>query len=116
MSDERAVMAICCTGKGGHPWTLLGDITGWGSGMLRANFGATYGEVDERRKGERVWLDHLDKSKPVYRVNMRCYRCTPKRHVQWKHETAVDYLTKLQAAGITQLDISLISSDVSIAK
>lgn len=97
-------IAITCTDKGQHPWIALGDLT-LDDGMLRANIGATYGALAETRKDQCVWLDHLDPERAEYRVHLRCPRC--QRHPQWTHANAVDRLTRLHAAGLSQLDVSL---------
>ena len=105
MTRDRINLGVFCTDKGQHPWTLLGDLTAaLDGGMVRANMGAVYGVVADRRKDECVWLDHLEQGKAEYRVHMRCPRCG--RHVEWKHDRVVEVLTQFHAAALERFDLS----------
>jgi hypothetical protein len=99
---STASLALCCTDRGQHPWTLLGDLTISDGGLLRANVGAVYGVTAERRKDECVWLDDI--RRPSYRAHARCPRC--RRHIQWRGEHARKIVESSTAAGRTQFDIS----------
>jgi hypothetical protein len=101
---------IVCTEKGQHPSTTLGDLvsllrTSWGApgsppDSVQSNRKTSYHGTARRLMNECVWVN------PGGRANMRCNRCG--RHVQWTPDKAKEILAKLQAAGIAQLDISLI--------
>lgn len=109
MTGRGIRLAVVCTDKGQHPWIQLGDLTAQPNGeMVRANHGNAYGVQAGRRKDECVWLDQLDPGRAEYRVHMRCPRC--RRHLQWGDDRVLEYLPQLHAAGLSQLDISLVQS------
>lgn len=100
-------VTIVCTDKGQHPLATLGDVAMASGVSANVDLMGGRGREAERRKDECVWNDGdptTDETMYGSRVNFRCPRCG--RHVQWKHENAVDKLTRLGAAGVTRLDIS----------
>lgn len=94
-------VSVSCTDRGQHDWTALGDVVLDG-GLLRANIGAVYGELAERRKEECVVVDGQG------RLVMRCPRC--RRNPQLTAENARNVIKTLWNAdhggGMAKLDIS----------
>lgn len=90
-------LAVACTDKGQHPWTALGDLVLDGR-LLRANKGYVYGPLAESRKDECVTVDERG------RARLWCPRC--RRDVPLRLDTARRLIEGLNAAGVTQVDIS----------
>jgi hypothetical protein len=89
------IIEVVCTDKGQHSLTTLGDLTFRPHHQLRPNRIPLRG-VAAKLTYECVQMDHLG------RVNMHCNRC------ERNPQLTPDNVEKLRAAGIAQLDISLL--------
>lgn len=107
MNDTHYVVTVICTDRGQHGLTQLGDLTRLPDGTWAANVSHDYGPIADRQVDSCVWLNGSgDQDDPMFRVHLRCPRC--RRHEQWAGSRARERLDLLQAAGVKQLDVSLI--------
>jgi hypothetical protein len=115
--SEALRLAVCCTDRGQHDHTVLGELDllyspEWPDGFLMAGNelgrGHVFGHVDPDRRC--VWWDDQDGG----RAQMRCPRCG--RHVQWRGDKARQVIRTFneaddvpRLAGLPSVDISHVS-------
>jgi hypothetical protein len=107
------VLHIQCSAKGNHPRIDLGNLMLL-DGDLEANQDSEIiGWHAKQRAGDCVWVEEVVSMSKQGRispckVHLKCPRCST--HVQWRSETAVDRMTRLHEAGVSELDVSRIPS------